>query len=69
MIICHNTQSHKVACSTIRGCATNKNYHYINVACIQIVPHWGTNQECSINWENTVYQLVSLVQYGIPYKT
>ena len=45
-----NTQICKVVCSTIRWCATNKNYYYINVVCIQIVPHWATNQECSINW-------------------
>ena len=43
-----------MACSTIQGCAINKNYYYINVACIQIVPRWGTNRECSINQGNTV---------------
>ena len=48
-IICHNTQSRKVACGALRGCATNENYYYINVVCIQIVPHWGTNQGCGIN--------------------
>ena len=52
--IIRNTQSHKVACGTIQGCATNKNYCYINVVCIQIVPHRGTNQECDINQGNTV---------------
>ena len=40
---------------TIQGCATNKNYYYIDVVFIQIVvPHWGTNQECGINQGNTV---------------
>ena len=41
-----------MACGTIRGCTTNKNYYYINVVCIQIVPHWGTNQGCGINRGN-----------------
>ena len=54
MIICRNTRSCTVACGTIRGCATNKNYYYINVACIQLIPHWGTNRGCGINWGNTV---------------
>ena len=49
MITCHNTQTCKVACGTIWGWATNKNYYYINVVCIQIVPHWGTNWGCGIN--------------------
>ena len=57
-IICHNTWSCKIVCGTIWGCATNKNYYYINVVCIQIVPHWGTNRECSINWGNTVYLIL-----------
>ena len=34
---------------TIRGFTTNKNYYYINVVCFQIVSHWSTNPECSIN--------------------
>ena len=38
-IICRNIQSRKVACGTIRRCATNKNYYYINVVCIQLVTH------------------------------
>ena len=54
MIICRNTWSRKVVCSTIQGWATNKSYYYINVACIQIVPHWGTNRECGINRGNMV---------------
>ena len=45
-----------MACSTIWGCTTNENYYYINVVCIQIVPHWGTNQECGIDWENTIVE-------------
>ena len=53
-IICHNTWSHKVACGTIQGCATNKNYYCINVVSIQIVPQWDSNWECSINRGNTV---------------
>ena len=57
MIICRDTQSRKVACSTIRGYATNKNYYYINAVCIQIVPYWGTNQGCGINQGNMVYGL------------
>ena len=56
-IICRNTQSCKVACSIIQGCATNKNYYYINVICIQIVPHWGTNQEYGTNRGNTVIEM------------
>ena len=43
-------------CDTIQECATNKNYYYINVICIQIVSHWGTNQECGINRGNTVFK-------------
>ena len=43
-----------MVCSTIQGCTTNINYYYINVVCILIVPHWGTNQECDINQGNTV---------------
>ena len=43
-----------MACGTIQRCAANKVYHCINVACIQIVPHWGTNQGCSVNEVNTV---------------
>ena len=54
-----------MACSTIRGCATNKNYYYINVVCIQIVPHWGTNQECSINQGNKVSQMVKLARLTV----
>ena len=46
-----------MACGTIRECATNKNYYYINVVCIQIVPYWGTNRECGIIWRNTVIAL------------
>ena len=60
MIICYNTRSNKVACGTIWGCATNKNYCYINVVCIQTVTHWGTNQECSINQGNTIYSFTKL---------
>ena len=43
-----------MACSIIRECATNKNYYYINVVCVQIVLHWGTNQGCGINQGNTI---------------
>ena len=50
MIICCNAWSHKVACGTIQGYTTNKNYYYVyNVVCIQIVLHWDTNRECGIN--------------------
>ena len=45
-----------MAYSTIQGCTINKNYYYINVVCIQIVLHWGTNQECSINQGNVVIE-------------
>ena len=55
MIICQDIQSHKVACGTILGYVTNKNYYYINVVCIQIVLHWGTNRECDINRGNAIY--------------
>ena len=41
-------------CGIIRGCATNRNYYYINVVCIQTVPYWGTNRGCGINRGNTV---------------
>ena len=44
-----------MACGTIQGCTTNKIYYYINVVCIQIVLHWGTNQECGINRGNTIF--------------
>ena len=43
-----------MACGTIRGHTTNKNYYYINAAYIQVVPHWDTNQECGINKGNKV---------------
>ena len=39
----------KIAYRTIQGCANNKNYYYINVVCIQIVPHWVTNEEHGVN--------------------
>ena len=42
-------------CSTIWGCATNKNYYYTNIVCIQLVLHWGANWECGINQGNMVY--------------
>ena len=46
-----------MACGTIRGYTTNN--YYINVVYIQIVQHWGTNQECSIiNRGNTVQCIV-----------
>ena len=50
-----------MACSPIQGCATNKNYYCINVVCIQIAPHWGTNQECRINQGNMVELLRDFV--------
>ena len=53
-IFCYNIWSREVACGTIWGCVTNKNYYHFNVVCILIVPHWGTNQGCSINRGNTV---------------
>ena len=43
-----------MTCGTIQGCTTNKNYYYINVVCIEIVPHWGTNQDCDFNQGNMV---------------
>ena len=43
-----------MACDTIQGCTTYKNYYYINVVCIQIVLHWDTNRGCGINRGNTV---------------
>ena len=46
-----------MACSIIQGCATNKNYYYINFGCIQIVLYWGTNQEYGINQGNTVIEM------------
>ena len=58
-IICHNTRSHKGACGTIRGCATNKNYYYINVVCLQIVLPWGSNQGYGINCGKTVSLILS----------
>ena len=60
MIICCNTQICKVARGTIRKCTINKNYYYINVVCIQIVPHCGTNQGCSINQGNMAYCYLSI---------
>ena len=57
MIICHNTQSHKEACGTIQGCAINIKHYYINVVCIPIVMHWGTNWGCGgIDQRNMVYR-------------
>ena len=54
-IICCNAWSRKVACGTIQGYTTNKNYYYVyNVVCIQIVLHWDTNRECGINRGNMV---------------
>ena len=32
----------------------NTTTSYIKVVCIQIVPHWGSNQECGINQGNMV---------------
>ena len=54
-----------MACSTIQGCAINKNYYYINVVCIPIVPHWGTNQGCGINQGNTVCVLRHFKKAGV----
>ena len=34
-----------MACGTIQGYTINKNNYYINVVCIHLVPHWGTNQD------------------------
>ena len=34
-----------MARGTIQGLAINKNHYYINVACIQILLHWGANQK------------------------
>ena len=46
-----------MACGNIQGSTTNKNYYHNNVAGIQILPHWGTNRECSVNQAKTVYNL------------
>ena len=46
-----------MAYGTIQECPTNKYYYCINVVCIQIVMHWATNRECSINQGNMVYIL------------
>ena len=43
-----------MACCTIQGYVTDKNYYYISVVFIQIVPHWGTNRGYGINQGNTV---------------
>ena len=43
-----------MVCGTIWGCTINKNYYYIDVVSIQIVPHWGTNRECGTNQGNKV---------------
>ena len=52
-----------MAYGSIRGCATNKNYYYINVIYFQILPHWGTNQGCGINQENTVWLKSKFKEY------
>ena len=33
-----------------------KKFYYINVVCIQIVLHWGTNREQGINREHGINQ-------------
>ena len=60
-----NTWSHEVVCRTIRGCASNKNYYFIIVVCIQIVLHWGINRECGINQVNTVYSISTFILWSI----
>ena len=40
-----------------------KYYYYINVVCIQIILHWGTNQGCNTNQGNKV----SLTHYQLQY--
>ena len=52
-----------MACGTIWGCATNKNYCYINVVCIQIVPHWDTNWECGIIQGNMVFDNINYEEW------
>ena len=56
-IVCCNTRSCKVACSTIWGYSINKKYYYINVVCNQTVLHWGTNEECIFNQGNTIWYI------------
>ena len=63
-IICRNPETQS-GMRYIQGCATNKNYCYNNVVCIQMVLHWGTNQECSINQGNIVSQMGKLARLTI----
>ena len=70
-----------MACSTIQDCATNKYHYYINIVCIQTVPHWvlienavliEEIQHTYIMHEMKVYEITFLlrsIQSVIVYRT